>query len=78
LGEATLPRLEGAERYHRMMRRAVLCCEKLSQGVPLGVDQIVFLRNERGLAPGDAGWLIGRKPRRDIEAWEPLTEDLFE
>jgi sialic acid synthase SpsE len=77
-GEATLPQVEGAERYHRMMRRAVVCCEKLSRGEPLRAEQVAFVRNEKGLAPKDADRLIGRKPRRGIEAWEPLTEELFE
>jgi sialic acid synthase SpsE len=78
LGNATLPRIEGAEQYHRMMRRAALSREKLSRGEPLQVEQVVFLRSESGLAPKDAGRLVGRKPRRDITAWTPLTEELFE
>jgi sialic acid synthase SpsE len=77
-GEPRVPHVEGAERYHRMMRRAVVCREKLNRGEPLRDGQIAFLRNESGLAPRNAARLVGRKPRRDIEAWEPLTEDLFE
>jgi sialic acid synthase SpsE len=78
MGEATPPRLDSAERYHRMMRRALVCREDLRRGEPLQVGQIAFLRNESGLAPKDAGRLLGRSPLSDIAAWTPLTEDLFE
>lgn len=67
-----------AERYHRLMRRAVLSRVELHKGEPLAPDQIGFLRSETGLAPYEAPRIIGRKPRRDIPAFEPLTEDLFE
>ena len=50
----------------------------LPQGEAIVEEQLVFLRNEKGLSPGDAQRIVGRKPRRDIAAFEPLTEDLFE
>ncbi len=77
-GAAQLPRQQAAESYHRMMRRAVMSGEAIRQGEPLRVEQLAFLRNEKGLAPKDAARLVGRIPRGDIQAWEPLTEDLFE
>jgi sialic acid synthase SpsE len=77
-GSRTQPPDVSAERYHRMMRRAVLSCEVLPKGEPVRAEQFAFLRHELGLAPKDAGRLIGRRPRREIEAWEPLAEDLFE
>ena len=77
-GEDQLPRQESAEHYHRLMRRAVLSRETLPRGEPVGKDQLLLVRNEKGLAPKDSGRLIGRKPKRDIPAWQPLTEDLFE
>ena len=69
---------EGAESYHHMMRRAVLSRVDIRAGNPVTRDQLAFLRHESGLAPRDADRLIGRKPRKDIPAWSPLTEDLFE
>lgn len=77
-GKDRLPRQPSAESYHRMMRRAVLSREALCKGEPLRAEQLAFLRNERGLAPKEGARLVGRKPRRDIPAWEPLTEELFE
>jgi len=52
--------------------------EALARGEPVRTEQLLFVRNEKGLAPKDSGRLIGRKPKRDIPAWQPLTEDLFE
>ncbi len=77
-GEASLTAAPSAERYHRVMRRAVLSKVLLPQGKPVEKDALAFLRSETGLAPYDAPRLIGRKPRHDIPAWTPLTEDLFE
>jgi N,N'-diacetyllegionaminate synthase len=77
-GTGEEPREEGAEKYHKMMRRAVLAREVLVKDEPIRSDQLVYLRSEIGLAPKHATRLIGRRPRREIEAWEPLTEDSFE
>jgi sialic acid synthase SpsE len=77
-GSRTEPREESAEKYHKMMRRAVLAREALPKEEPIRAEQLVFLRNDKGIAPKDATELIGRRPRRDIQAWEPLTEDVFE
>lgn len=77
-GEPGVTSLPSAERYHRVMRRAVLSRVPLKQGKPVEKGDLALLRNEIGAAPYDAHRLIGRKPRRDIAAWEPLTEDLFE
>jgi sialic acid synthase SpsE len=77
-GEPGLVHGASAERYHRIMRRAVLSKTDLSAGEPVERDQLALLRNEIGLAPYEASRLVGRKPRRDIPAWSPLTEDLFE
>lgn len=67
-----------AHQYHQLMRRAVVSREPLSKGAPLRADQLALLRNAKGLAPLYLPRLLGRKPRRDIPAWEPLTEELFE
>jgi sialic acid synthase SpsE len=77
-GDDRPPRQESAESYHRMMRRSVLSSEILAQGRPVKAEQLLFVRNEKGLSPKDAGRLVGRRPRRDIPAFEPLTEELFE
>lgn len=77
-GEAKWTRGAGAEAYHRAMRRAVVAREELRAGHPVEKSQLAFLRNETGLAPYEASRLIGRKPRADVPAWSPLTEDLFE
>jgi sialic acid synthase SpsE len=77
-GSPKLPSGASASRYHRLMRRAILSRVELKQGEPLTRDQIAFLRCETGLPPYDAPRLLGRKPRRDIAPWEPLSEDLFE
>jgi N,N'-diacetyllegionaminate synthase len=77
-GADKLPRQPSAESYHRMMRRAVVSRAAIRKGEPLRAEQLAFLRNEKGIPPGNAARLMGRKPRRDIQAWEPLTEDLFE
>ena len=77
-GEPGLTQGASAERYHRMMRRAVLSRSELRAGEPVEKDQLAFLRNETGFAPYEAPRLVGRKPRRDIPAFSPLTEDLFE
>jgi N,N'-diacetyllegionaminate synthase len=69
---------ESAHRYHKMMRRAVVSRETLQKGEPLRVEQLALLRNEKGLAPLHLPRLLGKKPRKDIPAWEPLTEELFE
>lgn len=77
-GSARLPTGPSAERYHRLMRRAVLSRVDLRKGEPVTREQIGFLRSETGLAPYEAPRILGRRPRRDIPAFEPLTEDLFE
>lgn len=77
-GSGTEPQEESAEKYHKMMRRAVLAREVLRKDEPIRAEQLVFLRNDKGLAPKFAARLIGRRPRREIQPWEPLTEDLFE
>lgn len=77
-GDPGLTQGASAERYHRVMRRAVLTRTDLRAGEPVEKDQLALLRNETGLAPYDAPRVIGRKPKRDIPAWSPLTEDLFE
>ncbi len=77
-GRHDLPSGASAERYHRLMRRAVLSGVNLPEGEPLQKSQLVFLRSETGLAPYEATRILGRKPRHEIPAWEPLTEDLFE
>lgn len=69
---------ESAERYHRLMRRAVHSRVPLRRGEPLRPEQVVFVRNENGLPPCDAPKVLGRKPRGDIPAWTPLVEDFFE
>jgi sialic acid synthase SpsE len=60
------------------MRRAVLSRVTLEPGEPLRREQIAFLRCETGLSPEDAHRLLGRKPRRAVAAFEPLSEELFE
>jgi sialic acid synthase SpsE len=77
-GSARVPSGASAARYHRLMRRAVLSRIALKRGEPVTKEQIAFLRSETGLPPYDAPRLLGRKPRRDIPPFEPLTEDLFE
>jgi len=77
-GEPGLTQRASAERYHRVMRRAVLSGSELRAGAPVKKGQLAFLRNETGLAPYEAPRLVGRKPRCDIPAFSPLTEDLFE
>jgi N,N'-diacetyllegionaminate synthase len=77
-GRSQLPRQQSAESYHRMMRRAVMSRVALQKGEPLRAEQLTFLRNEKGLAPKDTVRLVGKRPRQDIAAWEPLTEELFE
>jgi N,N'-diacetyllegionaminate synthase len=77
-GREDLPSGASAERYHRLMRRAVLSGVDLAAGEPVQRAHLVFLRSETGLAPYEATRILGRKPRRAIPAWEPLTEDLFE
>lgn len=77
-GEPRLIHGASAEQYHRMMRRAVLCKTGLRAGEPVEKDQLAFVRNETGVAPYEAPRLVGRKPRQDVPAWSPLTEDLFE
>ncbi len=77
-GDPALTQGASAERYHRVMRRAVLSASELRAGEPVEKDQLAFLRNETGFAPYEAPRLVGRKPRHDIPAWSPLTEDLFE
>jgi len=67
-----------ASRYHRLMRRAILSRVELKKGYPVTRDKVAFLRCETGLPPYDAPRLLGRKPRRDVAAFEPLSEDLFE
>lgn len=69
---------ENAHRYHQLMRRAVVSREALQKGEPLRAEQLALVRNEKGVAPWEMPRLLGRKPRRDIPAWEPLTEELFE
>ena len=69
---------EASERYHLSMRRAVLNSVVLEQGIPIGKDQITFVRNKRGISPAQLDSILGRKPVRTIPAWTPLTEDLFE
>ncbi|HLE21851.1 MAG TPA: N-acetylneuraminate synthase family protein [Vicinamibacteria bacterium] len=69
---------EAAHQYHQLMRRAVVSREALHKGIPLRAEQLALVRNEKGLAPLHLPRLLGRKPRRDISAWEPLTEELFE
>ncbi len=77
-GSPNLPSGASASRYHRLMRRAILSRVALEKGEPLTRDRIAFLRCETGLPPYDAARLLGRKPRRPIAPWEPLSEDLFE
>jgi N,N'-diacetyllegionaminate synthase len=77
-GSSRLPAGASAERYHRLMRRAVLSRVDLRKGEPVGKEQLAYLRSETGLPPYEAPRILGRKPRRDIPAFEPLTEDLFE
>jgi N,N'-diacetyllegionaminate synthase len=77
-GSGRLPGGSSAERYHRLMRRAVLSRVDLHKGAAVTKEQLAFLRSETGLAPYEAPRILGRKPRRDIPAFEPLTEDLFE
>ena len=77
-GDPALTQGASAERYHRVMRRAVLSASELRAGEPVEKDQLAFLRNETGFAPYEAPRLVGRKPRHDIPAFSPLTEDLFE
>ena len=69
---------ESAHRYHQLMRRAVVSREALQKGEPLRAEQLALVRNEKGVAPSGVPRLLGRRPRRDIPAWEPLTEELFE
>ena len=77
-GDEVMTLSESAHRYHQLMRRAVVSREALQKGEPLRAEQLALVRNERGVAPLDMPRLLGRKPRRDIPAWEPLTEELFE
>jgi sialic acid synthase SpsE len=77
-GSPKLPSGASASRYHRLMRRAILSRVELKKGEPLTRDKLAFLRCETGLPPYDLPRLLGRKPRRDIAPWEPLSEDLFE
>jgi sialic acid synthase SpsE len=77
-GSAELPAGASASRYHRSMRRAVLSRVTLEPGEPLRREQIAFLRCETGLPPADAARLLGRKPRKTVAAFEPLSEELFE
>jgi N,N'-diacetyllegionaminate synthase len=77
-GSPQFPSGASASRYHRLMRRAILSRVELKKGEPLTRDKLAFLRCETGLPPYDAPRLLGRKPRRDIAPFEPLSEDQFE
>jgi sialic acid synthase SpsE len=77
-GDEEMTLSESAHRYHQLMRRAVVSRETLQRGEPLRAEHLALLRNEKGVAPSEMPRLLGRKPRRDIPAWEPLTEELFE
>ncbi len=77
-GSPKFPSGASASRYHRLMRRAILSGVELKKGEPVTRDKLAFLRCETGLPPYDLPRLLGRKPRRDIAPWEPLSEDLFE
>jgi sialic acid synthase SpsE len=77
-GIPQFPSGASASRYHRLMRRAILSRVELKKGEPLTRDKLAFLRCETGLPPYDAPRLLGRKPRRDIAPYEPLSEDQFE
>jgi len=77
-GSPKLPSGASASRYHRLMRRAILSRVELKKGEPLTREMLAFLRCETGLPPYDLPRLLGRKPRRNVAPWEPLSEDLFE
>jgi N,N'-diacetyllegionaminate synthase len=77
-GSAVLKLEPSADRYHRLMRRAVLARVPLRKGEPLSPEHIALLRSEDGLAPCDAPRILGRKARGDIPAWTPLVEEFFE
>jgi sialic acid synthase SpsE len=77
-GSSDAPSGSSASRYHSLMRRGVLSGTELATEKPLAREDVVFLRNERGLAPKDVGRILGRKPKERIAAFEPLTVDLFE
>ena len=77
-GSTVLKLEESAERYHRLMRRAVHSRLPLRKGEPLAPEQIALVRSQDGLAPAEAPRILGRKARGDIPPWTPLAEEFFE
>ena len=78
MGDGLRKHDESADRYHRLMRRAVHSRVELRRGEPLSLEQVVYVRCEDGVSPAEVGKVLGRRPRGDIPPWTPLVEEFFE
>jgi sialic acid synthase SpsE len=61
----------------RWARRSLYAAQDIKEGVVLTEEMIITLRPWGGIAPKDAGLVIGKKVLRTIKARVPITWDDF-
>ena len=69
---------QAQSKYHRLMRRSSLAARALPAGHVLEPADVVFLRNESGLAPSEMTKRFGHRLRRPLAAFEPLADEHLE
>lgn len=62
----------------RVARRSLVAARDIRRGETLGESDLAARRPGTGLAPDQAGRLLGRRARRDVAAGEPLTLEMVE
>jgi sialic acid synthase SpsE len=71
-----------AQGYHRTMARHIVAGAPLAGGTVVQMDLLAFKRTDpqvpAGLAPREAGRLIGRTAKRPIDADEIIREEMLE
>ena len=58
-----------------LARRGVYAAVNIDKGTPITADMLLMVRPAKGLEPGRAGDVIGRKASKNIRAFEPITQN---
>ncbi|MBI4617129.1 MAG: N-acetylneuraminate synthase family protein [Planctomycetes bacterium] len=66
------------EDVRRVARRSVVARRRLTTGEPVEQDALAILRPGTGIPPADLPRVIGKRPRRDVEAGTALSWEMFE
>jgi len=72
------PFTEEEENYRKYSKKSIVAARHLPKGKMINEDDLLFMRaSELGFPPDHSLHLVGKKTRRDLQAYELVNEDMF-